>query len=56
MAVVYSLLDRYMITASIRRDGYSAFGQRNPRAVFPAVALGWTFTSEKLRGADDPLV
>jgi TonB-linked SusC/RagA family outer membrane protein len=43
----YSLMDKYMITASLRRDGYSAFGQRNPRAVFPAVALGWTFTSEK---------
>jgi len=43
----YSLKDRYMITASVRRDGYSAFGQKNPRAVFPAIALGWTFTSEK---------
>ncbi|WP_019540246.1 SusC/RagA family TonB-linked outer membrane protein [Proteiniphilum acetatigenes] len=43
----YSLKDRYMITTSVRRDGYSAFGQRNPRAVFPAVALGWTFTEEK---------
>lgn len=45
--VFYSLKDRYMITASVRRDGYSAFGQKNPRAAFPAVALGWTFTSEK---------
>ncbi len=43
----YSLRDKYMITTSVRRDGFSAFGQRNPRAVFPAVALGWTFTSEK---------
>ena len=45
--VFYSLKDRYMITTSVRRDGYSAFGQKNPRATFPAVALGWTFTSEK---------
>ena len=36
-----------MLTASVRRDGYSAFGQANPRATFPAVALGWVFTSEK---------
>lgn len=43
----YSFKDRYMVTASVRRDGYSAFGQRNPRATFPAVALGWVFTSEK---------
>ncbi len=42
----YSFQDKYMITASVRRDGYSAFGQENPHAVFPAVALGWVFTSE----------
>lgn len=43
----YSYLNRYMITASIRRDGYSAFGLKNPHATFPAVGLGWVFTSEK---------
>jgi TonB-linked SusC/RagA family outer membrane protein len=43
----YSLHDRYMVTASVRRDGFSAFGQKNPRAVFPALALAWTFTSEE---------
>ena len=45
--VFYSLRDRYMVTASVRRDGYSAFGSMHPRAVFPAVALGWVFSSEK---------
>ena len=50
----YSYADKYMLTASVRRDGYSAFGQMNPRATFPAVALGWVFTSEKFleRAAD----
>jgi TonB-linked SusC/RagA family outer membrane protein len=43
----YSYDDRYMLTTSIRRDGYSAFGQSNPYATFPSVALGWTFTNEK---------
>ena len=43
----YSFKNRYMLTTSVRRDGYSAFGQMHPRAVFPAVALGWTFSSEK---------
>jgi len=42
----YSYDDRYMLTASIRRDGYSAFGQSNPYAVFPSLALGWSFTNE----------
>ncbi|MDL2213687.1 SusC/RagA family TonB-linked outer membrane protein [Bacteroides sp. OttesenSCG-928-J23] len=43
----YSYDDRYMITAAVRRDGYSAFGQNNPYATFPTVALGWSFTNEK---------
>ncbi|WP_257091232.1 TonB-dependent receptor [Sphingobacterium sp. E70] len=35
----YSYDDRYMLTASIRRDGYSAFGTSNPYATFPSLAL-----------------
>lgn len=42
----YSYDDRYMLTASVRRDGYSAFGASNPYATFPSVALGWMFTNE----------
>lgn len=44
--VFYSLKDRYMLTLSMRRDGYSAFGQKHPWATFPAAALGWAFTEE----------
>lgn len=43
----YSFKDRYMLTLSLRRDGYSAFGLDNPRAMFPAAAFGWVFTEEK---------
>ncbi|HWV73111.1 MAG TPA: SusC/RagA family TonB-linked outer membrane protein [Pseudosphingobacterium sp.] len=43
----YSYDDRYMLTASIRRDGYSAFGTSNPYATFPSIAGAWTFTNEK---------
>ncbi|WP_276481709.1 SusC/RagA family TonB-linked outer membrane protein [Paraflavitalea pollutisoli] len=43
----YAYDNRYMITASIRRDGYSAFGQSNPYATFPSAAVAWTFTNEK---------
>ncbi|TLV03755.1 SusC/RagA family TonB-linked outer membrane protein [Dyadobacter luticola] len=42
----YSFKDRYMVTLSTRRDGYSAFGQKNPRALFSSAALGWVFTDE----------
>ena len=43
----YSYRNKYMVTASVRRDGYSGFGANYKRATFPAVALGWVFTNEK---------
>lgn len=43
----YSYNDRYMITATVRRDGYCAFGKNHPHATFPSVALGWVFSDEK---------
>lgn len=43
----YSYNSRYMVTLSIRRDGYSAFGLRNPRGTFPSVALGWVISDEQ---------
>ena len=42
----YSFDNRYMITGTIRRDGYSAFGASYPYATFPSVALGWNFNNE----------
>ncbi|MEK6479364.1 TonB-dependent receptor [Catalinimonas sp. 4WD22] len=42
----YTLLDRYLLTASVRRDGYSAFGQEHPTATFPAAALAWKISDE----------
>ncbi|WP_121356579.1 SusC/RagA family TonB-linked outer membrane protein [Flavisolibacter nicotianae] len=43
----YAYDSRYMLTTSVRRDGYSAFGSSNPRATFFSAALAWTFTNEK---------
>lgn len=42
----YVFKQRYMLTGSFRRDGYSAFGLQNPTADFPAVAVGWVFSQE----------
>jgi TonB-linked SusC/RagA family outer membrane protein len=51
--IFYSVKNKYMATTSIRRDGYSAFGKKNPHAVFPSIALGWVFSEEKfLKSAD----
>ncbi len=43
----YSYDGRYMLTTSVRRDGYSAFGSSNPRATFFSAGLAWTFSNEK---------
>jgi TonB-linked SusC/RagA family outer membrane protein len=42
----YTFSNKYLLTASVRRDGYSAFGLANPRAVFPAFAFGWVVSNE----------
>lgn len=43
----YNLSEKYFITASVRRDGFSAFGLEHPRSVFPALALAWNVSDEK---------
>jgi TonB-linked SusC/RagA family outer membrane protein len=48
----YTLLGKYLLTTSIRRDGYSAFGQENPTAIFPAVALAWKISDEDFFNID----
>ena len=42
----YSLKQRYNLTLSVRRDGYSVFGINAKRATFPSAAFAWSFTEE----------
>ncbi|MCX6207682.1 MAG: SusC/RagA family TonB-linked outer membrane protein [Bacteroidetes bacterium] len=44
--VNYNYNQRYYLTVTARRDGYSAFGQQNPRATFPSAAVSWILTDE----------
>ena len=44
--VSYGLLDRYLVTATIRRDGSSNFGSGNRWGTFPSVAAGWRISEE----------
>jgi TonB-dependent starch-binding outer membrane protein SusC len=44
--VNYSYLSRYMITATVRRDGFSGFGAGNKWATFPSASLAWVATKE----------
>ena len=42
----YQYKGRYMLNASIRRDGYSAFGKDCKFGNFPAIGCAWTFSEE----------
>ncbi|TDB62727.1 SusC/RagA family TonB-linked outer membrane protein [Arundinibacter roseus] len=42
----YALHNRYILTATIRRDGFSGFGKNNKTAIFPSMAFGWTISEE----------
>src|SRR5690606_23047022 len=43
----YTLDSRYLLQASIRRDGSSAFGKNNRWGYFPAASVGWLIHKEK---------
>lgn len=43
----YSYDSRYMLTATVRRDGTSRFNKDNRWGTFPSVALGWRVTEEE---------
>ena len=45
--VTYNYNQRYFLTATVRRDGYSAFGIQNPRATFPSLGVAWALSEEK---------
>jgi len=45
--VDYNFDERYMIQATVRRDGSSNFGPSNKWAIFPSVSLGWNVTNEQ---------
>ena len=42
----YNYDERYMVQATIRRDGSSRFGTNNKYGVFPSVSLGWNVMNE----------
>lgn len=45
--VNYSFDSRYMLQATIRRDGSSVFGKNNRWGTFPSVSAAWNLTEEK---------
>ena len=44
--VNYNYAEKYLVSASLRREGSSRFGANNKWGLFPAVSLGWRITGE----------
>lgn len=44
--VDYNYDERYMLQATVRRDGSTSFGSNNKWGVFPSFSLGWNLTNE----------
>lgn len=53
--VNYSFGDRYLVTATIRRDGSSRFGPGNRWGWFPSASLGWRISEESFMPESDVL-
>ncbi len=44
--VNYSLLDKYLVTLTVRRDGSSRFGAANKWGIFPSGSVAWKLSNE----------
>jgi TonB-linked SusC/RagA family outer membrane protein len=42
----YTFHDKYLLTATIRRDGSSRFGENNRWGTFPSASVGWRVSDE----------
>ena len=52
--VNYTYADKYLLTATVRRDGSSKFAPGNQYAVFPSGSVAWRIKQESfLQGVDD---
>ena len=45
--IIYSSSDKYLVTATIRRDGSSKFGPENRWGWFPSASVGWRISEEE---------
>ena len=43
----YDYKDKYLVTATLRRDGSSRFGENTKYGNFPGIALGWNISNEE---------
>jgi len=48
----YSYDSKYLLTGTIRRDGFSGFGTEDKIGVFPSMAFGWVVSEENFINQD----
>ncbi|WP_341225038.1 TonB-dependent receptor [uncultured Arcticibacterium sp.] len=53
--VNYDFDDRYLITATVRRDGASNFAANRKYAIFPSAAIGWRISNEGFFNPDSKI-
>jgi len=46
-SIAYNYGSKYLIKATVRRDGFSGFSQNNKTGIFPTIGLGWVISEEK---------
>lgn len=49
----YNFMDRYLLTATLRRDGSLRFSENNRWGLFPSAALAWTISNEPFMKATE---
>ena len=49
----YNFDDRYLVTATVRRDGSSRFAPQNRYGTFPSLALAWRLSNEEYLNLPD---
>ena len=49
----YAFDDKYLVSLSMRRDGYSAFGEESKYGNFPAASVGWIVSNEDFLSESD---
>lgn len=48
----YAFNSTYLLTATLRRDGFSGFAENEKTAFFPSVGLGWVVSNESFMAND----
>ncbi|MEZ0607744.1 SusC/RagA family TonB-linked outer membrane protein [Fibrella sp. WM1] len=54
-SVSYNYGSKYLIKATVRRDGFSGFSKNNKTGIFPSIGVGWVISEEpffKVAGID----